>query len=193
MRLYRFIKTDNNIDVTIITDSSGTQEKEMIIESPRGISVPGNVNIQKGSDAFLALGWDKKAGDEVHSQELKDFAKTNGLTLIIESNEGLTKVSATWDKEKKVCAIELEIVGTNTRKIEIHFPNSVTLGGSTSNYGTISPDKEVLHLAVYGGGHKTFNFTLDDLGLAEAEDLNIVVVSDLHQSYELTATVPVSN
>ena len=32
MRLYRFIKTDNNIDVTIITDGSGTQEKEMIIE-----------------------------------------------------------------------------------------------------------------------------------------------------------------
>lgn len=193
MRFYRFIKTDNDIDVTIVTDGSGTQEKEMIIESPRGISVPGNVTIQKGGDAFLALGWNKKAGDEVYNQELKDFAETNGLTLIIESSEGLAKVSATWDEEKKVCAIELEIVGTNTRKIEIHFPNSVTLGGSTSNYGMISPDKEVLYLAVYGGGRKTFNFTLDDLGLAEAEDLNIVVVSDLYQSYELTATVPVSD
>lgn len=189
MRLYRFIKTDDKIDVTIVTDGSGTQKKEMIVESPRGISVPGNVNIQKGGDVFLALGWDKKAGDEVYSQELKDFAETNGLTLIVESNEGLAKVSATWDKEKKVCAIELEIVGTNTRKIEIHFPNSVTLGGSAFNYGTISSDKEVLHLAVYGGGHKTFNFTLDDLGLAEAKDLNIVVVSDLHQSYELTASI----
>ena len=59
MRLYRFVKTDDKIDVVVATDGSCGQKRVFITESPRGVVVPGQTGAtddqKEGSDSFLVL------------------------------------------------------------------------------------------------------------------------------------------
>lgn len=181
MRLYRFTNTDKKIDVVVVTDGSCEQKRVLITESPRGVVTPGSVNAtedeKKGSDAFLALGWNWNVGETVQHEELAAFAKDHALTLSIEP-QGLNEVvsvKASWNSSN-VCVLEIATTVPAEKEVEIHFLNTVTLKDSVGRYGTIRGDKKTLVSKV--NGRTPMEFSLADLGLSKKEDLNLVVVSD---------------
>lgn len=181
MRLYRFVKTDDKIDVVVATDGSCGQKRVFITESPRGVVVPGQTGAtedeKKGSDAFLALGWKWKVGESVQHEELVEFAKNNALTLTIEP-QGLNEivsVKASWNSSN-ICILEIATTVPAEKEVEIYFPNTVTLKDSVGRYETIRGDKKVLVSKV--NGRTPMEFSLADLGLSKKEDLNLVVMSD---------------
>lgn len=181
MRLYRFVKTDDKIDVVVVTDGSCEQKRVFITESPRGVVPAGSANPsadeKAGSDAFLALGWKWNVGESVQHEELVAFAKTNGLTLSIEP-QGLNEVvsvKASWNSSN-ICILEIATAVPAEKEVEIYFPNTVTLKDSVGRYGTIRGDKKVLISKV--NGRTPMEFSLADLGLSQKEDLNLVVMSD---------------
>lgn len=181
MRLYRFTDTDKKIDVVVVTDGSCEQKRVLITESPRGVVTPGSVNAtedeKKGSDAFLALGWNWNVGETVQHKELVAFAKNHALTLSIEP-QGLNEVvsvKASWSNSN-VCVLEIATTVPAEKEVEIYFPNTVTLKDSVGRYGTIRGDKKTLVSKV--NGRTPMEFSLADLGLAKKEDLNLVIMSD---------------
>lgn len=181
MRLYRFTNTDKKIDVVVVTDGSCEQKRVLITESPRGVVTPGSVNAtedeKKGSDAFLALGWNWNVGETVQHEELVAFAKDHVLTLSIEP-QGLNEVvsvKASWNSSN-VCVLEITTTVPAEKEVEIYFLNTVTLKDSVGRYGTIRGDKKTLVSKV--NGRTPMEFSLADLGLSEKEDLNLVVMSD---------------
>ena len=181
MRLYRFVKTDGKIDVVVVTDGSCEQKRVLITESPRGVVTPGSVNAtedeKKGSDAFLALGWNWNVGETVQHEELVAFAKDHALTLSIEP-QGLNEVvsvKASWNSSN-VCVLEIATTVPAEKEVEIYFPDTVTLKDSVGRYGTIRGDKKTLVSKV--NGRTPMEFSLADLGLSQKEDLNLVVMSD---------------
>lgn len=181
MRLYRFVKTDDKIDVVVATDGSCGQKRVFITESPRGVVVPGQTGAtddqKEGSDAFLALGWKWKVGESVQHEELVEFAENNALTLTIEP-QGLNEivsVKASWNSSN-ICILEISTAVPAEKEVEIYFPNTVTLKDSVGRYRTIRGDKKVLISKV--NGRTPMEFSLADLGLSQKEDLNLVVMSD---------------
>lgn len=181
MRLYRFTDTDKKIDVVVVMDGSCEQKRVLITESPRGVVTPGSVNAtedeKKGSDAFLALGWNWNVGETVQHEELVAFAEDHALTLSIES-QGLNEVvsvKASWNSSN-VCVLEIATTVPAEKEVEIYFPNTVTLKDSVGRYGTIQGDKKTLVSKV--NGRTPMEFSLADLGLSKKEDLNLVVMSD---------------
>lgn len=181
MRLYRFVKTDDKIDVVVATDGSCGQKRVFITESPRGVVVPGQAGAtddqKEGSDAFLALGWKWNVGESVQHEELVEFAENNALTLTIEP-QGLNEivsVKASWNSSN-ICILEISTAVPAEKEVEIYFPNTVTLKDSVGRYGTIRGDKKVLISKV--NGRTPMEFSLADLGLSQKEDLNLVVMSD---------------
>lgn len=181
MRLYRFVKTDDKIDVVVATDGSCGQKRVFITESPRGVVVPGQTGAiddqKEGSDAFLALGWKWNVGETVQHEELVEFAENNALTLTIEP-QGLNEivsVKASWNSSN-ICILEIATTVPAEKEVEIYFPNTVTLKDSVGRYGTIRGDKKVLVSKV--NGRTPMEFSLADLGLSKKEDLNLVVMSD---------------
>lgn len=181
MRLYRFTDTDKKIDVVVVTDGSCEQKRVLITESPRGVVIPGSANAtedeKKGSDAFLALGWNWNVGETVQHEELVAFAKNHALTLSIEP-QGLNEVvsvKASWSNSN-VCVLEIATTVPAEKEVEIYFPNTVTLKDSVGRYGTIRGDKKTLVSKV--NGRTPMEFSLADLGLAKKEDLNLVIMSD---------------
>lgn len=181
MRLYRFTGTDKKIDVVVVTDGSCEQKRVLITESPRGVVIPGSANAtedeKKGSDAFLALGWNWNVGETVQHEELVAFAKNHALTLSIEP-QGLNEVvsvKASWS-DSNVCVLEIATTVPAEKEVEIYFPNTVTLKDSVGRYGTIRGDKKTLVSKV--NGRTPMEFSLADLGLAKKEDLNLVIMSD---------------
>lgn len=181
MRLYRFTGTDKKIDVVVVTDGSCEQKRVLITESPRGVVIPGSANAtedeKKGSDAFLALGWNWNVGETVQHEELVAFAKNHALTLSIEP-QGLNEVvsvKASWSNSD-VCVLEIATTVPAEKEVEIYFPNTVTLKDSVGRYGTIRGDKKTLVSKV--NGRTPMEFSLADLGLAKKEDLNLVIMSD---------------
>lgn len=191
MRLYRFTDTDKKIDVVVVTDGSCEQKRVLITESPRGVVTPGSVNAtedeKKGSDAFLALGWNWNVGESVQHEELVAFAENNALTLTIEP-QGLNEVvavNAEWNDEN-VCVLSVYTTVPAEKEIEIYFPNSVKLNNSIGRYGVIRGDRKVLTSKV--NGRTPMEFTLADLGLDAKEDLNLVVMADAGvQKFEVVA------
>lgn len=191
MRLYRFTDTDKKIDVVVVTDGSCEQKRVLITESPRGVVTPGSVNAtedeKKGSDAFLALGWNWNVGETVQHEELVAFAENNALTLTIEP-QGLNEVvavNAEWNDEN-VCVLSVYTTVPAEKEIEIYFPNSVKLNNSIGRYGVIRGDRKVLTSKV--NGRTPMEFTLADLGLDAKEDLNLVVMADAGvQKFEVVA------
>lgn len=191
MRLYRFVKTDDKIDVVVVTDGSCEQKRVFITESPRGVVTPGSTNAtedeKKGSDAFLALGWKWKVGESVQHEELVEFAENNALTLTIEP-QGLNEVvavNAEWNDEN-ACVLSVYTTVPAEKEIEIYFPNSVKLNNSIGRYGVIRGDRKVLASKV--NGRIPMEFTLADLGLDAKEDLNLVVMADAGvQKFEVVA------
>ena len=166
MRLYRFVKTDDKIDVVVATDGSCGQKRVFITESPRGVVVPGQTGAtddqKEGSDAFLALGWKWNVGEMVQHEDLVDFAEENGLTLTIEPQEinDIVTASAGWDAENNLVVTAVSELN-QSKEIEAVFSNIVDLAESATRFGEITD-----------GGHsikgKTLNswtFTLADLGL----------------------------
>lgn len=181
MRLYRFVKTDDKIDVVVATDGSCGQKRVFITESPRGVVVPGQTGAtddqKEGSDAFLALGWKWNVGETVQHEELVAFAEDHALTLSIEP-QGLNEVvsvKASWNSSN-VCVLEIATTVPAEKEVEIYFPNTVTLKDSVGRYGTIRGDKKTLVSKV--NGRTPMEFSLADLGLSKKEDLNLVVMSD---------------
>lgn len=181
MRLYRFTNTNKKIDVVVVTDGSCEQKRVLITESPRGVVTPGSVNAtedeKKGSDAFLALGWNWNVGETVQHEELVAFAKDHELTLSIEP-QGLNEVvsvKASWNSSS-VCVLEIATTVPAEKEVEIYFLNTVTLKDSVGRYGTIRGDKKTLVSKV--NGRTPMEFSLADLGLSKKEDLNLVVMSD---------------
>lgn len=181
MRLYRFVKTDNKIDVVVATDGSCGQKRVFITESPRGVVVPGQTGAtddqKKGSDSFLALGWKWNVGETVQHEELVAFAEDHALTLSIEP-QGLNEVvsvKASWNSSN-VCVLEIVTTVPAEKEVEIYFPNTVTLKDSVGRYGTIRGDKKTLVSKV--NGRTPMEFSLADLGLSKKENLNLVVMSD---------------
>lgn len=181
MRLYRFTDTDKKIDVVVVTDGSCEQKRVLITESPRGVVTPGSVNAtedeKKGSDAFLALGWNWNVGETVQHEELVAFAGDHALTLSIEP-QGLNEVvsvKASWNSSN-VCVLEIATTAPAEKEVEIYFPNTVTLKDSVGRYGTIRGDKKTLVSKV--NGRTPMEFSLADLGLSKKEDLDLVVMSD---------------
>lgn len=63
------------------------------------------------------------------------------------------------------------------KEVMIYFPNTVTLNESVKRYGEIRDDKKELASKVLSA--KPMEFTLEDLGLADVEDLNIVVMAEM--------------
>lgn len=191
MRLYRFVKTDDKIDVVVVTDGSCGQKRVFIAESPRGVVVPGQTGAtddqKEGSDSFLALGWKWNVGESVQHEELVAFAENNALTLTIEP-QGLNEVvavNAEWNDEN-ACVLSVYTTVPAEKEIEIYFPNSVKLNNSIGRYGVIRGDRKVLTSKV--NGHTPMEFTLADLGLDAKEDLNLVVMADAGvQKFEVVA------
>lgn len=191
MRLYRFTDTDKKIDVVVVTDGSCEQKRVLITESPRGVVTPGSVNAtedeKKGSDAFLALGWNWNVGESVQHEELVAFAENNALTLTIEP-QGLNEVvavNAEWNDEN-ACVLSVYTTVPAEKEIEIYFPNSVKLNNSIGRYGVIRGDRKVLTSKV--NGRTPMEFTLADLGLDAKRDLNLVVMADAGvQKFEVVA------
>ena len=191
MRLYRFTNTDKKIDVVVVTDGSCEQKRVLITESPRGVVTPGSVNAtedeKKGSDAFLALGWNWNVGESVQHEELVEFAENNALTLTIEP-QGLNEivsVKASWNSSN-ICILEIATTVPAEKEIEIYFPNSVKLNNSIGRYGVIRGDRKVLTSKV--NGRTPMEFTLADLGLDAKKDLNLVVMADAGvQKFEVVA------
>lgn len=189
MRLYRFVNTDDKIDVVVVTDGSCDQKRIFITESPRGVVPAGSVNAsadeKAGSDAFLALDWKWNVGESVQHEELVAFAENNALTLTIEP-QGLNEVvavNAEWNDEN---ACVLSVYTTVPAEKEIYFPNSVKLNNSIGRYGVIRGDRKVLTSKV--NGRTPMEFTLADLGLDAKEDLNLVVMADAGvQKFEVVA------
>lgn len=181
MRLYRFTDTDKKIDVVVVTDGSCEQKRVLITESPRGVVIPGSANAtedeKKGSDAFLALGWNWNVGETVQHEELVAFAGNHALTLSIEPQElnEVVSVKASWSNSN-VCVLEIATTVPAEKEVEIYFPNTVTLKDSVGRYGTIRGDKKTLVSKV--NGRTPMEFSLADLGLAKKEDLNLVIMSD---------------
>ena len=187
MRLYRFIKEDDNIDVTVVTDGVCNQKKIFITEI-RGISAPGNVTDEDAGAKLLSLGFNYKVGHAVMHEELVAFAENKGLELEI-TPQGLatvTGVIAEWTEEGDACIVTVNMTAPVRKKVEIHFPDSVTLNDSVERYGEVSADKKSLFSNILSGDPMTF--TLEDLNLLDSEDLNIVVVVDGVQTFEVTAS-----
>lgn len=190
MRLYRFVKTDDKIDVVVATDGSCGQKRVFITESPRGVVVPvqtGATDDQKeGSDAFLALGWKWNVGEMVQHEDLVDFAEENGLTLTIEPQKinDIVTASAEWDAENNLVVTAVSELN-QSKEVEAVFPNIVDLAESATRFGEIT-----------NGGHSikgkilnSWTFTLADLGLDAKEELEIVLfVNGGVQSFNLVAS-----
>lgn len=190
MRLYRFVKTDDKIDVVVATDGSCGQKRVFITESPRGVVVPGQAGAtddqKEGSDAFLALGWKWNVGEMVQHEDLVDFAKENGLTLTIEPQEinDIVTASAEWDAENNLVVTAVSELN-QSKEVEAVFPNTVDLAESATRFGEIT-----------NGGHSikgkilnSWTFTLADLGLDTKEELEIVLFANGGvQSFNLVAS-----
>lgn len=190
MRLYRFVKTDDKIDVVVTTDGSCGQKRVFITESPRGVVVPGQTGAtddqKEGSDAFLALGWKWNVGETVQHEDLVDFAKENGLTLTIEPQEinDIVTASAEWDAENNLVVTAVSELN-QSKEVEAVFPNTVDLAESATRFGEIT-----------NGGHSikgkilnSWTFTLADLGLDTKEELEIVLFANGGvQSFNLVAS-----
>lgn len=90
MRIYRFIDEAKKIDVTMVTDGLGDQEK-VVVTDMKGIVAPGNVHATEdekiGSNNLLSLGFKWNVGEVAMNEEIKAFAAENSLKLEI-SNEG---------------------------------------------------------------------------------------------------------
>lgn len=179
MRLYRFVKTDDKIDVVVATDGSCGQKRVFITESPRGVVVPGQTGAtddqKEGSDAFLALGWKWNVGETVQHEDLVDFAEENGLTLTIEPQEinDIVTASAEWDAENNLVVTAVSELN-QSKEVEAVFPNTVDLTESATRFGEIT-----------NGGHSikgkilnSWTFTLADLGLDAKEELEIVLFAN---------------
>lgn len=190
MRLYRFVKTDDKIDVVVATDGSCGQKRVFITESPRGVVAPGSANATEdekaGSDAFLALGWKWKVGESVQHEELIEFAENNALTLTIEPQEinDIVTASAEWDAENNLVVTAVSELN-QSKEVEAVFPNTVDLAESATRFGEIT-----------NGGHSikgkilnSWTFTLADLGLDTKEELEIVLFANGGvQSFNLVAS-----
>lgn len=190
MRLYRFVKTDDKIDVVVATDGSCGQKRVFITESPRGVVVPGQTGAtddqKEGSDAFLALGWKWNVGETVQHEDLVDFAEENGLTLTIEPQEinDIVTASAEWDAENNLVVTAVSELN-QSKEVEAVFPNTVDLAESATCFGEIT-----------NGGHSikgkilnSWTFTLADLGLDAKEKLEIVLFANGGvQSFNLVAS-----
>lgn len=190
MRLYRFVKTDDKIDVVVATDGSCGQKRVLITESPRGVVVLGQTGAtddqKEGSDAFLALGWKWNVGETVQHEDLVDFAKENGLTLTIEPQEinDIVTASAEWDAENNLVVTAVSELN-QSKEVEAVFPNTVDLAKSATRFGEIT-----------NGGHSikgkilnSWTFTLADLGLDAKEALKIVLFANGGvQSFNLVAS-----
>lgn len=188
MRLYRFIKKDDNIDVTVVTDGVCNQKKIFITEI-RGISAPGNVTDKNAGEELLALGFNYKVGHAIMHEELVAFAENKGLELEI-TPQGLNEivsVEAKWNVDNNVCILTINTTIPVRKEVMIYFPNTVTLNESVERYGEIRGDRKELASKILSA--KPMEFTLEDLGLADVEDLNIVVMADDVQKFELTAEV----
>lgn len=191
MRLYRFVKTDDKIDVVVATDGSCGQKRVFITESPRGVVVPGQTGAtddqKEGSDVFLALGWKWNVGETVQHEDLVDFAEENGLTLTIEPQEinDIVTASAEWDAENNLVVTAVSELN-QSKEVEAVFPNIVNLAESATRFGEIT-----------NGGHSikgkilnSWTFTLADLGLDAKEELEIVLFANGGvQSFNLVASV----
>lgn len=190
MRLYRFVKTDDKIDVVVATDGSCGQKRVFITESPRGVAVPGQTGAtddqKEESDAFLALGWKWNAGEMVQHEDLVDFAEENGLTLTIEPQEinDIVTASAEWDAKNNLVVTAVSELN-QSKEVEAVFPNTVDLAESATRFGEIT-----------NGGHSikgkilnSWTFTLADLGLDAKEELEIVLFANGGvQSFNLVAS-----
>lgn len=190
MRLYRFVKTDNKIDVVVATDGSCGQKRVFITESPRGVVVPGQTGAtddqKEGSDAFLALGWKWNVGETVQHEDLVDFAEENGLTLTIEPQEinDIVTASAEWDAENNLVVTAVSELN-QSKEVEAVFSNIVNLAESATRFGEIT-----------NGGHSikgkilnSWTFTLADLGLDVKGELEIVLFANGGvQSFNLVAS-----
>lgn len=190
MRLYRFVKTDDKIDVVVATDGSCGQKRVFITESPRGVVVPGQTGAtddqKEESDSFLALGWKWNVGETVQHEDLVDFAEENGLTLTIEPQEinDIVTASAEWDAENNLVVTAVSELN-QSKEVEAVFPNIVDLAESATRFGEIT-----------NGGHSikgkilnSWTFTLADLGLDAKKELEIVLFANGGvQSFNLVAS-----
>lgn len=94
MRLYEFKNQAGTIDVTVVTDGLGEQKRIFITETPRGISVPGDMTPTPPNlnNDILKMGFDFVAGTERDHLDFVRFALQNDLQLI-QWNEGLNELS----------------------------------------------------------------------------------------------------
>lgn len=191
MRLYRFIKTDKKIDVTVVTDGSCDQERIFITEI-RGIVSRGNVDATadeiEGSDNMQALGFNWVAGQPVMHQELVAFAEDNA-PLILELNpqgqNEIVSANVEWNKDNE-CVITVRTQLPIKKEVEIYFPNTVTLNESAGRWGVIRGDRKGLVTDILS--RVPVVLTMEDMGLADKEDLNVVIMAEGGiQKFEFTA------
>lgn len=171
MRLYRFLGED--IDVVLVTDGSKDQKRIFITESPRGITVPGNVTNVDAGAKLLEMGFNWKAGQLTTHEELVAFANEKGLELQIlpEGLNNLEDAKAAWNGD--VFVIILSTTIPQKKEMTIQFVTaSVKLADSVGRYGEVSADKK----SVTGKMWQTLNFTLADLGLTQKASIEANVI-----------------
>lgn len=191
MRLYRFIKTDKKIDVTVVTDGSCDQERIFITEI-RGIVSRGNVDatadeIEGSSDNMQALRFNWVVGQPVMHQELVAFAKDNALILELnpQGQNEIVSANVEWNKDNE-CVITVRTQLPIKKEVEIYFPNTVTLNESAGRWGVIRGDRKGLVTDILS--RVPVVLTMEDMGLADKEDLNVVIMAEGGiQKFEFTA------
>lgn len=94
MRLYEFKNQAGEIDVTVVTDGLGEQKRIFVTETPRGISVPGDMTppSPNPNNDIIKMGFDFVAGTQREHLDFVRFALKNDLKLI-QWNEGLNELS----------------------------------------------------------------------------------------------------
>lgn len=190
MRLYRFIKTDKKIDVTVVTDGSCDQERIFITEI-RGIVSRGNVDATadeiEGSDNMQALGFNWVAGQSVMHQELVAFAEDNALILELnpQGQNEIVSANVEWNKDNE-CVITVRTQLPIKKEVEIYFLNTVTLNESAGRWGVIRGDRKGLVTDILS--RVPVVLTMEDMGLADKKDLNVVIMAEGGiQKFEFTA------
>lgn len=199
MRLYQFKNSGEKIDVVVVTDGSGDQKNVFITESPRGISVPGNVNASADNpnDKLLGMGFDFFAGVEKNHSDFVLFAIDNGLSLVqwsegFEGNDPIELVPENLTFEYSLSTNPTSLAFPEeggVKSFEVKSIKKVTTEGSLKGMEVKVPYKT----AVTGNGFTLEGDSVVAADNAESDATGTVTVTQLEpESGAKTATISIT-
>ena len=134
-----------------------------------------------------ALGFNWVVGQPVMHQELVAFAEDNALILELnpQGQNEIVSANVEWNKDNE-CVITVRTQLPIKKEVEIYFPNTVTLNESAGRWGVIRGDRKGLVTDILS--RVPVVLTMEDMGLADKEDLNVVIMAEGGiQKFEFTA------